>query len=175
MKVHLRTFGCRANHYDTERVRALVLAGGHEIVEDELHADVAVFNSCAVTAEAERDVRKAIRHTARHNPRIRSVVMGCAAALPASEPALRALPGVSHVVGGADLPLVAQALGIDPRHAEATVPQTSVRALLRVQDGCDEHCTFCATTIARGSNRSRGVAELLSVPTEPTCSSRWGR
>jgi threonylcarbamoyladenosine tRNA methylthiotransferase MtaB len=166
MKVHLRTFGCRANHYDTERVRALVLAGGHEVVDDETLADVAVFNSCAVTAEAERDVRKAIRRAERHNPRIRSVVMGCAAALPQSQPALRALPAVSHVVRGAELPLVAAALGIDPCHADATAPQTSVRALLRVQDGCDEHCTFCATTIARGSNRSRGVAELVREASE---------
>ena len=97
MKVHLRTFGCRANHYDSEAVRALALSAGHEIVEDVTDADVAVFNSCAVTSEAERDVRKAVRRAAGRNPRLRSVVMGCAAALPQSQPVLRALPSEDTV------------------------------------------------------------------------------
>jgi threonylcarbamoyladenosine tRNA methylthiotransferase MtaB len=163
MKVHLRTFGCRANHYDSESVRALALNAGHEIVEDVADADVAVFNSCAVTAEAERDVRKAVRRAAARNPRVRSVVMGCAAALPESAALLRALPGVSHVVPGADVAQVADALAV-PRGVGSgpmTTHQSSVRAVLRIQDGCDEHCTFCATTLARGANRSRPVDDLV--------------
>ena len=161
MKLHLQTFGCRANHYDSERVRALALSAGHEIVDDVSDADVAVFNSCAVTSEAERDVRKAVRRASARNPRLRSVVMGCAAALPASQPALRALPTVDHLVGGADIVAMANALGIDGRHAGPSAAQSSVRAVLRVQDGCDEHCTFCATTMARGANRSRSIADLV--------------
>lgn len=161
MKLHLQTFGCRANHYDTETVRALALNAGHEIVDDVTEADVAVFNSCAVTSEAERDVRKAVRRAAARNPQVRSVVMGCAAALPASQPALGALPTVDHVVGGADIAALATALGIDARHAMPSTSQASVRALLRVQDGCDEHCTFCATTMARGVNRSRSIDDLV--------------
>jgi len=160
MKVHLRTFGCRANHYDSEMVRALALAGGHEIVDDVAEADFAVFNSCAVTSEAERDVRKAVRRAATRNPGLRSVVMGCAAALPASQPVLRALPSVEGVVGGAALEEVAQALGVDARDA-SVIRQRAVRAVLRVQDGCDEHCTFCATTLARGANRSRAMDDLV--------------
>jgi len=166
MKLHLQTFGCRANHYDSEMVRALALNAGHEIVDDVREADVAVFNSCAVTAEAERDVRKAVRRAGVRNPRLRSVVMGCAAALPVSQPALRALPTVDHVVGGADILAIAKALGIDGRHASPAASQRAVRALLRVQDGCDEHCTFCATTVARGANRSRGIDELLREATK---------
>lgn len=161
MKVHLRTFGCRANHYDSEVVRALAIGAGHEIVDDVGEADVAVFNSCAVTSEAERDVRKAVRRAAAKNPQLRSVVMGCASALPASQSALRALPSVQHLVSGADVADVAAALGIEPAGGGATSWQTSVRAVLRIQDGCDEHCTFCATTIARGANRSRGLDELV--------------
>ena len=65
-------------------------------------------------------------------------------------------------MGGADLPAIAQALDIDPVLAELTpARQTSTRALLRIQDGCDEHCTFCATTLARGANRSRAVDDLV--------------
>lgn len=178
MKVHLKTFGCRANHYDSERVRALVLSAGHEIVDEPTKADVAVVNSCAVTSEAERDARKAVRRAASVNSRVRTIVMGCAAALPASRRALAELPNVSHVIGGAALDEIAQALDAGhpeqregsvvaqlqiPRFARNDVSQSqdSVRAVLRIQDGCDEHCTFCATTIARGANRSRSADELV--------------
>jgi threonylcarbamoyladenosine tRNA methylthiotransferase MtaB len=161
MKLHLRTFGCRANHYDSETVRALVERAGHELVDDVADADMAVFNSCAVTSEAERDVRKAVRRAAAQNPRLRSVIMGCAAALPASQAALRALPGVEGLVPGADADAIAAALGITAGDVSPGARQSSVRAVLRVQDGCDEHCTFCATTLARGSNRSRSTDDLV--------------
>jgi threonylcarbamoyladenosine tRNA methylthiotransferase MtaB len=163
--VYLRTFGCRANQYDTEAVRAMVEADGHTIVASPADADVAVFNSCAVTADAEADLRQAVRRAAKQRPALRSVVMGCAAALDGSraEP-LRAsaLPTVAHVVPGADLPAVAAALDLSPAAgAVLTRRQTGTRALLRVQDGCDEHCTFCATTLARGDSRSRPADALV--------------
>ena len=166
MKVYLRTFGCRANHYDSEAVHAMVTSAGYEIVASPVDADAAVFNSCAVTSEAEAELRKAIRRAARERPALKSVVMGCAAAIDDShEPAkrIRQLPTVESIVPGADLVSVAAALGLPPSIAR-TVParQTSTRALLRVQDGCDEHCTFCATTLARGANRSRPAADVIA-------------
>jgi threonylcarbamoyladenosine tRNA methylthiotransferase MtaB len=164
MKLHIRTFGCRANHYDSEMVRALAIEGGYEIVDDVAEADVAVFNSCAVTAEAERDVRKAVRRAAAGNPKLRSVVMGCASALPRSRATLSALPSVQRLVAGADRDAIATALDV-PSSIAATTMQTSVRAVLRIQDGCDEHCTFCATTLARGSNRSRTESDLIDEAT----------
>lgn len=161
MKLHLRTFGCRANHYDTELVRAIALSAGHEIVDDEAVADLAVFNSCAVTAEAERDLRKSVRRAASRNPRLRSVVMGCAAALPESVASIRALPSVETVVPGADAEALRNIFGAASTDPAFTTGQRTVRANLRVQDGCDEHCTFCATTRARGANRSRAVDEIV--------------
>lgn len=165
MKIHLRTFGCRANQYDTERVRAMALQGGHEIVDDVAAADFAIFNSCAVTAEAERDLRRSIRRASAQNSRLRSAVMGCASALPASRAGIGTLPSVRHVVAGAAIEAIADIIGVAP--GDAAVSQQSVRALLRVQDGCDERCTFCATTIARGANRSRApdviVREALAL------------
>jgi threonylcarbamoyladenosine tRNA methylthiotransferase MtaB len=163
VKVFLQTFGCRANQYDTEAVRRLLVDAGSEIVDSPAAADVAVFNSCAVTAEAEADLRKNVRRAARENPALRSVVMGCAAALDGAQgrPAsIRELPTVSHVIGGADLPAIADALEVAPAAALATL-QTAARALLRIQDGCDEHCTFCATTLARGANRSRSADAIV--------------
>ena len=65
MRVYLRTLGCRANHYDTEAVREMVEASGHAIVGTAADADVAVFNSCAVTSDAEAELRKLVRRAAR--------------------------------------------------------------------------------------------------------------
>ena len=160
MKAYLRTFGCRANQYDTEAVRAMIEASGGTIVATPEEADVALFNSCAVTAAAEADLRQEIRRAARMRSEGRSVVMGCASAR--DDGTIAALPGVSDVIGGADLEALAIALGIDPSFALArNGTQTGSRALLRIQDGCDEHCTFCATTLARGGNRSRGAEEIV--------------
>ncbi|MCC7001112.1 MAG: MiaB/RimO family radical SAM methylthiotransferase [Gemmatimonadaceae bacterium] len=170
MKVHLRTFGCRANHYDTEQVRALVAAMGAS-ESDAADADVAVLNSCAVTSDAEADLRQAVRRIARESPGTRIVVTGCAAAR--SHETIAQLPNVTHVIAGADVAQVALALGgaaastrlAAGEAATALLPlarrQSGARATLRVQDGCDEHCTFCATTLARGAHRSRDIATLV--------------
>jgi threonylcarbamoyladenosine tRNA methylthiotransferase MtaB len=164
VKVYLRTFGCRANHYDTEAVRELVEANGHTIVASVEEADTAVFNSCAVTSDAEAELRKVIRRAARVRPELRTLVMGCAAALDESRSApvrLRSLPTVEHVIGGAELPAIAAALDVTLSDSSVlTRHQSGTRALLRIQDGCDAHCTFCATTMARGANRSRAIADI---------------
>lgn len=164
MKTFIRTFGCRANQYDSEAVRGLILASGGKIVDRPEDADFAVFNSCAVTAEAEADLRQGVRKAARRNPAIRSVIMGCAAALPdsARPSPLRELPGVEAIVGGADTVAIAVALGIPASNFSFSQHQSGARGLLRIQDGCDAHCTFCATTLARGENRSRGIDALIA-------------
>jgi threonylcarbamoyladenosine tRNA methylthiotransferase MtaB len=150
VNVYLKTFGCRANHADSESVRLLVLGAGHSLVSSAADADVAVFNSCTVTAEADADLRQAVRRAAH----TRTIVMGC---LPARLPL-----GVTDAIAGADLGAVAAALGLPASATRETTRQTGTRALLRIQDGCDEHCTFCATTLARGANRSRSIAEIVA-------------
>ena len=163
MKLFLRTFGCRANHYDSEVVRQAAERAGAELVHTPAEADIALFNSCAVTADAEADLRQGIRRAARANPALRTVVMGCAAAL--DRGALRALPTVDTVVPGAQLDLLAVALGLPRSALDDAGAQSTARATLRIQDGCDEHCTFCATTLARGANRSRPAAALVAEAT----------
>jgi threonylcarbamoyladenosine tRNA methylthiotransferase MtaB len=161
VKLYLRTFGCRANQYDSEAVRAMATEGGLSIVDSPDDADVAVFNSCAVTADAVADLRQQVRRAARRNPRIRSVVMGCASALPAERSALAALPTVERLVAGAELEELASALGVVQQATLATRHQSGARGLLRIQDGCDEHCTFCVTTLARGAHRSRTADAIV--------------
>jgi threonylcarbamoyladenosine tRNA methylthiotransferase MtaB len=161
VRVYLKTFGCRANQYDSEAVAAMIVAGGGTIVADAGNADVALFNSCTVTREAEADLRQHVRRAARNQPGIRTMVMGCAAARPGA--GLQALPGVEAVLPGADLSSIGAALAL-PAHAaiQGGAAQRGTRGLLRIQDGCDEHCTFCATTLARGANRSRAVDGLVA-------------
>ena len=160
VRVFLQTFGCRANQYDSEAVVAMVSGGGGVLVAAAEDADVAVFNSCAVTSAAEADLRQQVRRVARAREGVRTVVMGCAAARSPTE--LAALPGVIAVIAGADFAAVGAAIGLAAGSADiTTVRQRGTRGLLRIQDGCDEHCTFCATTLARGANRSRPVVALV--------------
>jgi threonylcarbamoyladenosine tRNA methylthiotransferase MtaB len=161
VRAYLRTFGCRANHYDTEQVRAKLVASGWAIVDQPAEADVAIFNSCTVTAAAESDLRSAVRRTASRVPGVQTLVMGCAAAV--DDGTLASLPSVRAVVPRAEWADVAAALGLDVRSdaGGTATGQTPTRALLRVQDGCDEHCTFCLTRVARGAQRSRAIDALV--------------
>jgi threonylcarbamoyladenosine tRNA methylthiotransferase MtaB len=154
MRVLLHTFGCKANQYDTEVVRQRLEAAGCTIVAQAADAEAAVVNSCTVTHVGEAKMRTFVRGLARRQPGLRTVVMGCAAAL--DDGRIAALPSVTAVVGGADPAAVAGALGLEvPAAVLLAGFHGSSRAWLKVQDGCDEHCTFCATTLARGDNRSR--------------------
>ena len=161
MNVYFHTFGCKANQYDTERVRQAFDASGATVVDDPALADLAVINSCTVTNESEVKLRRLVRHVA-NSGHAQTIVMGCAAALDTG--AIAALPSVRAVVANADPQIVLRAAGFDAVGAlqAALLPRGSKsRALLKIQDGCDEHCTFCATTLARGNNRARPVDELI--------------
>jgi threonylcarbamoyladenosine tRNA methylthiotransferase MtaB len=161
-RVYLHTFGCKANQYDSEVVRQGLVDAGVAVVDRPDAADLAVVNSCTVTHVGEAKLRGLVRRLARTRPGIRTVVMGCAAAL--DDGTIAALPGVAGVVGGADPGAVLGALGITPSVSAAPLRRfgRGSRAWLKIQDGCDEHCTFCATTLARGPNRSRLPGDLVA-------------
>ncbi|HEV8304744.1 MAG TPA: MiaB/RimO family radical SAM methylthiotransferase [Gemmatimonadales bacterium] len=161
MNVYFHTFGCRANQYDTDAVRRAFTDRGAAVVDDPAAADLAIVNSCTVTHESEAKLRRFVRHVSRVG-HAETIVMGCAAAL--DDGAIAKLPSVRAVVANADPAMVMQAAGLDAVGARHVVPLQRggrTRGLLKIQDGCDEHCTFCATTIARGANRSRPVPELV--------------
>ena len=143
----------------------MLLESGAEIADEVSEADYAIFNSCTVTAAAEADLRADVRAASRVNPKLRSMVMGCAAGIPDRDERtapLATLPAVEAVISGSDIHALASALGFDSTLIQSGAVQTGARALLRVQDGCDEHCTFCATTIARGNSRSRSVDSIVA-------------
>jgi len=165
VNVYFHTFGCKANQYDTALVRQAFADQGVVVVDDPAAADLAVVNSCTVTHESEAKLGRLVRRLARRGGggggRLETVVMGCAAAR--DRGAIAALPSVRAVVGGADPARVLEAAGFRAPRVDPVLRRfpANARGWLKIQDGCDEHCTFCATTIARGANRSRGIPELV--------------
>ncbi len=147
VRVYVKTFGCRANHYDSEQILHLVASGGATVVADPAEADVAVFNSCAVTADAVADVRQAIRRAARKNPRVRSIVTGCAAAT--SHDDLASLPRVAAVIGGADTDELARVLGVDSPAAQRRCREPRARC---------SACRMVATSTAPSASRASRAA-----------------
>jgi threonylcarbamoyladenosine tRNA methylthiotransferase MtaB len=135
---HIVTLGCRLNLAESETIRALVGA-----------RPVAVVNSCAVTAEAVRQSRRAVRRLARTHPEAELVVTGCAATI---EPeAFATIPGVSRVVAN-PVKLLPESWGAAA--APAPAPSQHSRAPVEVQNGCDHACTFCIIPKGRGPSRS---------------------
>lgn len=178
-RVHLHTFGCKANQYDTERMRQELEARGAQTVEDRTDAEICVVNTCTVTNQADAEARRFIRRLRRENPGARIVVAGCSAALREAEYA--AMPGVTGVVKGHDPLEVAGAAGVAPPLVQIglrrpldridTEPvggellrarEAGTRGWLKVQDGCDRKCAFCATRLARGVSRSRPADEVIA-------------
>ncbi len=166
-RIYFHTFGCRANQYDSERMRQLLELRGCEAVTDPGDADAFVINSCTVTSNADAQLRHCVRRLSRSGgPGTPLIVAGCAAAVGAE--AIRGLEGVSAVVPGQDPEAVAAALGVFPRQGDEfgnSVLQRSARgtrAWLKVQDGCDLRCSYCAIRLARGRNRSRVPEEIVA-------------
>jgi threonylcarbamoyladenosine tRNA methylthiotransferase MtaB len=164
--VEVLTFGCRLNTYESEAMRALATEAGHG-------SGTILVNTCAVTAEAERQARQAIRRAARDNPGARIVVTGCAAQI--APEAWAALPGVDRVLGNADKlrPEAWRALDAPPAPVTDIMAATGTaahlvtdfagraRAFVQVQQGCDHRCTFCVIPYGRGPSRSVPVGAVV--------------
>jgi threonylcarbamoyladenosine tRNA methylthiotransferase MtaB len=168
MKIFLDTIGCRLNQAEIEALARQFRAAGHEIVPTAAEADLAVINTCTVTAEAASDSRAAIRRAKRLGAGD-VVVTGCWATLEPGKAA--ALPGVTRIVPNLQKEsLAADLLGLPQEFfdlepiARQPLPglHQRTRAFIKVQDGCDNACTFCITTLARGTSRSRPLDEIVT-------------
>ena len=173
MSVEILTFGCRLNAYESEVIRVRATEAGL--------SNAIIVNTCAVTAEAVRQSRQAIRKARRENPTARIIVTGCAAQ---TEPgAYAAMPEVDRVIGNQEK-LSAASFGRDfldnaPRvvvNDIMAVKETAgqlltskyddvfegkARAVLQVQNGCDHRCTFCIIPFGRGNSRSVGAGAVV--------------
>jgi threonylcarbamoyladenosine tRNA methylthiotransferase MtaB len=169
MQVRLESIGCRLNIGEIEAMARGLVAAGHRVVGPGTAAELCILNTCTVTAIASRKSRQLIRQLKRANPSAAVIVTGCDAELAPSE---IADIGVDLVVGNADkerLLDLAEAGGLldapsaDPDAQVLFEPgdATRTRAFLKVQDGCDNRCTFCVITIARGAGRSVAADTVL--------------
>jgi threonylcarbamoyladenosine tRNA methylthiotransferase MtaB len=161
MSAEILTHGCRLNSYESEVMRSLT-AGLQDVV---------VVNTCAVTAEAERQARQTIRRVQRERPGVEIVVTGCAAQIAPARWA--ALPGVTRVVGNSEKLLAATWVpGSDAGVGDIMVARETAahlvtefagraRAFVQVQQGCDHRCTFCVIPFGRGPNRSVPIGAIV--------------
>jgi threonylcarbamoyladenosine tRNA methylthiotransferase MtaB len=161
----LLSFGCRLNTYESEAMRDLASKAGQ--------GNAIIVNTCAVTAEAERQARQAIRKAHRDNPGARIIVTGCAAQIAPDKWA--GLPGVERVIGNAEKlkPETWAALDAPPAPVSDIMAarETSAhlvtefagraRAFVQVQQGCDHRCTFCVIPFGRGPSRSVPVGAIV--------------
>jgi threonylcarbamoyladenosine tRNA methylthiotransferase MtaB len=171
MQVHLTTLGCRLNEAELENWAAGFMSKGHAITQKAEQADVVVINTCAVTQDAVRKSRQLIRRTHRNNPTAKLVVSGCYSSL--NKTIADEIEGIDLLIPNQDkerlVDIATQKLNLLTMPSEATIPgETSLfkrgrqRAFIKIQDGCRYRCTYCIVTVARGSERSRTVGDIVA-------------
>ena len=210
-KYFVQNFGCRATQADGAALESQLAAKGLEAAEQRAGADLVVLNTCTVTSAADDDVRQTIRRVHRENPNTRILVTGCYAQRAPLE--LAALPGVEWVVGNSHKTQIADLVTLSPvgAHAPIGAPYHGnihvgdifaqhdflsapvedaagdrTRPNLKIQDGCNNRCSFCIIPFVRGRSRSlpadRVVEQVRGLATryrEIVLSGinlgRWGR
>ncbi|NMB59440.1 MAG: tRNA (N(6)-L-threonylcarbamoyladenosine(37)-C(2))-methylthiotransferase MtaB [Chloroflexi bacterium] len=168
MKIFLDTVGCRLNQSEIERMALEFRQAGHAIVGSMAEADMVVVNTCAVTTQAASDSRQKLRQAARMLPDRQIVATGCWATI---EPeAARAISTNSRVVVNEDKDrLVSSLLNTDLSDMDLSLIEREalpgarhrIRAFVKAQDGCDAHCTYCVTRVARGPSRGMPIERVL--------------
>ena len=178
MRVFLDQLGCRLNFSENSSLAGRLSAAGHRIVGRPEDAHVIVLNTCAVTAQAARKSRQASRHLHKRNPNARIAITGCYATLAPQESAQ--LPGVELVADNQSKEMLHTLLEpwsaqfSDPDDLDRIQPHGTpfspapaaddrgrTRAFVKVQDGCQNRCTFCIVTALRGDSRSRPTADVV--------------
>jgi threonylcarbamoyladenosine tRNA methylthiotransferase MtaB len=168
--INFQALGCRLNEAEIETWADTFMRSGHQVTTASEEADVVVFNSCAVTAQADRKSRQQIGRLHRANPQARLVVTGCHASLNAD--AVRDYLGVDLVIDNQDKDSLVeetlQRFALDPAEGPAGESQNALllrgrhRGFIKVQDGCRYRCTYCIVTLARGDERSRSSADIVA-------------
>ena len=184
-KYFVQNFGCRATQADGAALETLLAAKGFEASGDRAAADLVILNTCTVTASADEDARHTIRRVHRENPAARILVTGCYAQRAPEE--LACFPGVEWVVGNSHKTQIAELVTLEPltlephvlpyhgaihvgdifaQHDFLSAPVEDAagdrtRPNLKIQDGCNNRCSFCVIPFVRGRSRSAPVEQVL--------------
>ena len=178
--VNIYTLGCKVNQYESEAIGEALAARGFDVRESEdTVCDFYIINTCTVTAESDRKARQFIRRALSHNPDAFILVTGCLAQVDADS--IRTIEGVDYVCGNKNkLDIVNAAVALRERGVKASAPTLSVdalddatfesmsirhfartRAYIKIEDGCENHCTYCIIPAARGQVRSKPLADVV--------------
>ncbi len=176
MKIYFYTLGCKVNQYETQEMSELLEKKGHTIIYNATQADVAVVNSCTVTAESVRKTRQTIRKLKKQNPSNIIILTGCASQ--AEPQIIEDLPEVDIFMGNRSNSEIAEALDEFFQHNKKLTKRSEhktgdpfvclgiskfdghTRAFLKIQDGCDRFCSYCLIPTARGRSRSKSLKDI---------------
>lgn len=178
MKVTFYTLGCKVNQYETEAMREAFAAAGHTPVPSSAPFDAAVINSCTVTAESDRKTRQLLHKVRRENPEAIIILTGCMVQAFSEE--AKALTDADIVCGNTDVKKTVEyaerflkdgerifEVSEHKKTERFNTPVLSsfaerTRAYMKIEDGCDRYCTYCIIPTARGSVRSKPLAEIAA-------------
>jgi threonylcarbamoyladenosine tRNA methylthiotransferase MtaB len=165
MNVYLDMVGCRLNQAEIETYARQLRAAGHNLVPSAAKADLVVVNTCSVTGAAASDSRQKIRQANRTGAAV--VVTGCWSSLEPEGAA--ALPGVQQVIPNVNKDVLVETILKSQEAGSEVIGRVPIagnrkrmRAFIKVQDGCDNYCTYCVTRLARGSSRSIAVEQVIA-------------
>ena len=178
MKVTFYTLGCKVNQYETEAMREAFAAAGHTPVPNSAPFDTAVINSCTVTAESDRKTRQILHKVRRENPEAIIILTGCMVQAFSEE--AKAITDADIVCGNTDVKKTVEyaerflkdgerifEVSEHKKTERFNTPVLSsfaerTRAYMKIEDGCDRYCTYCIIPTARGSVRSKPLAEIAA-------------
>ena len=174
----LHTLGCKLNYAEGSAISQQLISEGWLHVDFTQPSDCYIINTCSVTAQADKKCRNLVRQAKRHNAEAKVVVVGCYAQL--KPDAIASIPGVNLVLGAnakfdvdtiMSTDLEANTVKVESikevnRFDPAFSKNDRTRTFLKVQDGCDYHCTFCTIPLARGRSRSTSIEKVLKTARE---------
>ncbi len=167
MRIAFTTFGCKINQYETDLLRQDFETRGDTIVPFDAEADVYIINTCSVTAKSDYQCRQTIKSTIRRGGGAKVVVTGCYAATQPDE--IRKIPGVDLVFDNRDKSKIPGQImtsldsggSVITSNAPATSVRRRTRGFLKIQDGCNNRCSYCIVPLARGNSRSVSPTDVI--------------
>lgn len=167
----LNTLGCKVNQYETESIRESFIKAGYREVKFSEAADIYVINTCTVTAKTDKESRRLIREVHRRNPLAQIIVTGCYTEL--NEDEIKDIPGTHLIVKNRDKDRIVDIINskktaytqsVNKRYPPLAISdfKDRTKAFLKIQDGCNNFCSYCKIPLVRGSARSRDIKSTIS-------------
>lgn len=174
MKVCVFTYGCRVNQYESDAIARILKDRGYEVITELGQADVYVVNTCAVTSEAERKSRQSVSRIKKLNPNARIIICGCASQKDAQK---FEKDGVKYISGTANKSKIADYIECSGRgdfemeteFEECSADTDKAKVYLKIQDGCNNFCSYCIIPYLRGRSRSRDIRRVIEEVKSAKC------